>query len=219
MQAPQPPAAPIQVTGSAPTAGTAEQIYLGLRKQQDVLRQQLSSLEDKKGDLTQELERMRNAKEGTPGPIVTGIEERVKSLDAQIADLDKQIAVANAAVAKAAAVPGAIVERPPAPRDGPPPEAYVLAGMFMFIVLLPMSIAFARRIWRRSAKATVVLPPELSDRMASLERAVDAIAVEVERIGEGQRFVTQVMTDAPRGLGAGQGAAEPIPVNARAETA
>jgi cell division protein FtsB len=219
MQAPQPQAAPIQIAGGAPTAGTAEQIYLGLRKQQDVLRQQLSNLEDKKSDLVQELARMREAKEGTSGPIVAGIEERVKSLDAQISDLDKQIAVANAAVAKAAAVPGAVVERPAPPRNGPPDEVYVLAGIFMFVVLLPMSIAFARRIWRRSAKATVVLPPELGDRMASLERAVDAIAVEVERIGEGQRFVTQVMTDAPRGLGAGQGAAEPIPVKARAETA
>ena len=95
----------------------------------------------------------------------------------------------------------------------------MLTGMFMVIVLLPMSLAYARRIWRRSAKATVVLPPEMSDRMASLERAVDAIAVEVERIGEGQRFVTQVMTESPRSLNAGQRAAEPIAVKSQIETA
>lgn len=60
-------------------------------------------------------------------------------------------------------------------------------------VLLPMSIAFSRRIWRRSGKVEVVLPPEMSERMTQLERGVESIAIEVERIGEGQRFVTQVL--------------------------
>ncbi|PHX96759.1 MAG: hypothetical protein CK531_07115 [Gemmatimonadetes bacterium] len=60
-------------------------------------------------------------------------------------------------------------------------------------VLLPMSIAFSRRISRRSAKVEVVLPPEMSERMAQLERGVESIAIEVERTSEGQRFVTQVL--------------------------
>ena len=89
--------------------------------------------------------------------------------------------------------------------------------MFMFIVLLPMSIAFARRIWRRSAKATVVLPPEMADRMASLERGLDAVALEIERIGEGQRFLTQALAERADGVKAlGAGAAQPIPVSERA---
>mgnify|MGYP003337610934 CR=1 FL=1 len=93
----------------------------------------------------------------------------------------------------------------------------MLAGMFMFIVLLPMSIAFARRIWRRSAKATVVLPPEMADRMASLERGLDAVALEIERIGEGQRFLTQALAERADGVKAlGAGAAQPIPVGERA---
>jgi hypothetical protein len=38
-----------------------------------------------------------------------------------------------------------------------------------------------------------------------LQRAVEAIAVEVERISEGQRFVTQIMAEreAPPSIGAG----------------
>jgi hypothetical protein len=41
-------------------------------------------------------------------------------------------------------------------------------------------------------------------------QAVESIAIEVERIGEGQRFLTKVMSEQNRQLGAG--AAQPIQV-------
>lgn len=47
-----------------------------------------------------------------------------------------------------------------------------------------------------------------AETLQRVERAVDAIALELERVGEGQRFITKVLTDAPRTL------AEPEP-NAR----
>jgi hypothetical protein len=73
----------------------------------------------------------------------------------------------------------------------------------MLIVLLPISIAFARRIWRRSAAAVSKLPQDLYDRFARVDQSLDAIAVEVERIGEGQRFLTRMYTEQQRSLGAG----------------
>jgi hypothetical protein len=140
-----------------------------------------------------------------------GLEKRVVELDGRISDVEKQVAAADADVARAAAVPGATLEPPRTPRSGPPEELYILSGIFMVIVFLPLSIAFARRIWRRSAALTVRLTNELTERMNAIERAVDAVAVEVERIGEGQRFVTQLLAaDAPRAIGAG--AAEPIAI-------
>ena len=36
---------------------------------------------------------------------------------------------------------------------------------------------------------------EISDRMAKVDTAVDAMAVEVERISEGQRFVTKLLAE------------------------
>lgn len=36
---------------------------------------------------------------------------------------------------------------------------------------------------------------EISDRMGKLDNAVDAMAVEIERISEGQRFVTKVLAE------------------------
>ena len=37
--------------------------------------------------------------------------------------------------------------------------------------------------------------PELSSRLSNLEQSLDAIAVEVERVGEGQRFMTRLFTE------------------------
>jgi hypothetical protein len=64
----------------------------------------------------------------------------------------------------------------------------------MAIVLFPLVRAWARRIEGRGA-APAPLPPGVADRLERIERAVESIAVEVERISEGQRFVTRVLAD------------------------
>ena len=51
------------------------------------------------------------------------------------------------------------------------------------------------------------IPAELDERLACIESAVDAIAVEVERVSEGQRFTTRLLTE--RG-GAGGAADAPV---------
>lgn len=42
--------------------------------------------------------------------------------------------------------------------------------------------------------------PVANDRLARLEQAVDAIAVEIERISEGQRFTTRLLSEQSRRL-------------------
>jgi hypothetical protein len=80
-------------------------------------------------------------------------------------------------------------------REGPPEQVFVLGGIFMFVAILPISIAYARRIWRRSAAAVTALPRDVIDRFTQIDQAVESIAVEVERIGEGQRFITRVLAE------------------------
>ena len=66
---------------------------------------------------------------------------------------------------------------------------------YMFVAIFPISIAFARRIWRRSAAAVATIPQDIIDRFTQIDQAVESIAVEVERIGEGQRFITRVLSE------------------------
>lgn len=57
-------------------------------------------------------------------------------------------------------------------------------------------------------------PAELAGRLMHLEQSVDAVAVEVERIGEGQRFMTRLVTERGALAAPGDGAPEPIAVAA-----
>lgn len=180
---------PNQVVVQLPDGNSAA-IYRGLRDQRAILGEQSRNLQEQRQQLQREYDVLSS---GNPGRA--GIEKRMSAIDARVADLDQQIARSDRAVADAAAIPGATIQPPRPPRPGPPEEVFILSGMFMFIVFLPLSIAFARRVWRRSAGTEITLPPEMAERMESIERGMDAIALEVERIGEGQRFLTQTMTE------------------------
>ena len=209
--APLAPAPPGQVI-IRPGVDGPQAVYQAFSEQRNELANQLGNLEGKRRDLAEQI-----AEPAVDKSVKAGLEVRVAELDKRIADVDKQLAAADKSVATAAAVPGAVVERPREQRNGPPEEVWFLSGLFIVAVFFPLSIALARRIWRRGASAvTTVFPAELAQRLDRLDQSMDSIAIEVERIGEGQRFVTRVMSENGRALGAG--GAQPIEVAAR-ETA
>jgi hypothetical protein len=211
---PQPPAAPsprvhfVMSDGTSPVA-----LYEAALAQRQELRDQLESLRQQRNQITSEL-----TNSDTRGVDRTGLEARLVNLDARITALDKQVAAADEKVATAAAVPTAVAGHQELEqgrhanaraRGGPPEEAFIVGSLFIVVVFLPLSLAFARRIWRRGAAAVTALPAELMERLSHLDQAMESIAIEVERIGEGQRFVTRIMSDnAGRAVGAGP--AEPI---------
>ena len=205
---PTPPPAP--VPGAAVLAGqdqsavvsSPSDLYQASRAARNELQNQMERLKEERYSIAS---RLRSSSPNAPtGADAKGLENRLVQIDGRITALDKQIADQDAAVAKAASVPGAIIEVPPPYRDGPPEEVYVLGGMFMVVVLLPISIAWARRIWRRGAAVVTALPQEIYDRFTRLEQSLDSIAVEVERVGESQRFLTRMQAEQQgRALGAG----------------
>jgi hypothetical protein len=71
-----------------------------------------------------------------------------------------------------------------------------LAGMSM-VVLLSLGIPFVRALTRRweQQRLQPKVPPEVIGRLERIEQAVDAVAVEVERISEGQRFTTKLLSE------------------------
>jgi septal ring factor EnvC (AmiA/AmiB activator) len=211
-QGPTPaPAAPLArdpYTGDlvlAPGAPSASAIYEGFRAQRRELTNQLDELESTRREITSQMEDV-----STGATDRKALETRMTDIDARIATVDKMLAANAAQIAQAAAMPGAVVEPPPFVRQGPPQEAYVVGIIFMVIALLPLSIALARRIWRRSAAVVTSFPRELADRLSRMEQAVEATAVEVERIGEGQRFLTRLFTEGEGARAIGAGAAQPL---------
>jgi hypothetical protein len=120
--------------------------------------------------------------------------------DARLIELDKQIAAADQQVATAAAVPGATVEPPPPPRNGPPDEVFIIPIVGIIFIGFPIAIAYARRIWKRGATVIAPVPREVQERIEQVAQSVDAVSLEVERIGDGQRFLTRLLSEGPARL-------------------
>ncbi len=78
--------------------------------------------------------------------------------------------------------------------DGP----VVLIPITLFIatafVLAPLARALGKRIESRGAVPKI--PTDVQERLERMEQAIDSIAIEVERISEGQRFTTKLLSDA-----------------------
>ena len=68
-----------------------------------------------------------------------------------------------------------------------PITAIIMAGLY------PILRAYAKTLERSSTRKEI--PPEVTSRLERIEQAVDAIAVEVERISEGQRFTTKLLSE------------------------
>ncbi len=79
-----------------------------------------------------------------------------------------------------------------------PDAIAALGAVFMIFVLAPIAFAAARMMWKRTNRP--IPPPALADdasrRLERLEQGMDAIAIEIERVSEGQRFVTRLLSEA-----------------------
>jgi hypothetical protein len=125
----------------------------------------------------------------TPGGGPPGI--RIETPEGQTIVIDRDILSQAIAGTKAPPPP------PPLPRDLGPPDSIVAIIIVSILaataVLFPVARAFARRLDRRPTSA---LPQaDVTLRLDRIENAVESIAVEVERISEGQRFTTRLLSD------------------------
>ena len=165
-----------------------------LRARRSELSDQLTSAANRRSGLVRTLERMPE------GPARQGIEQRIQLLDQRILALETDIAQTGQLVVAAPAElltstsqPTGIIQT----GGGTRVDVAPIGVAFTLAVLMPIAIAFARRIWKRTGVAPVrAASREDTERLMRLEQAVDTIAVEVERISEGQRFVTQLLAHA-----------------------
>jgi hypothetical protein len=72
--------------------------------------------------------------------------------------------------------------------------AAVMAILVPSFAIVVATVVLGIRSLRRKEDSRAALSPIDVERMARLEQAVDAIALELERVGEGQRYLTQIMS-------------------------
>lgn len=78
-----------------------------------------------------------------------------------------------------------------------------LGGMLTAIILaigVPLARAHTKRIDAESRQPRI--PGEVAERLERMEHALEAVAIEVERISEGQRFTTKLLSES---VGRGDG--------------
>ncbi len=92
--------------------------------------------------------------------------------------------------------------------------------VFIIFVLMPLVVAMGRMMWRRGSVQRVVpaIPAATEERLERMEQGMDSIAIEIERISEGQRFVTRLLGERKE-LPALGGAEVPRPVALKADGA
>jgi hypothetical protein len=118
-------------------------------------------------------------------------------LESDIAETGRLITSAPPALLAGQATPFRI------PDSGRGPPSTVVGIMFILFVLFPLVLAFTRRMWRGTrVGAPDPAVREAADRLGRLEQAVEAIAIEVERVSEGQRFVTRLLAEPHQAAGA-----------------
>ena len=85
------------------------------------------------------------------------------------------------------------------PGETIPPEVESISIAFfamiaVIVIGLPLMRAIARRI-ERGTPVAAPIPVEVRNQLQAISQSVDAIAIEVERISEGQRFTTKMLAD------------------------
>ena len=77
------------------------------------------------------------------------------------------------------------------------PEIVVPLGAFVCAIILAIGVPLARAFSRRmdAESRNPRLPTEVTDRLERMEQALDSVALEVERISEGQRFTTKLLSE------------------------
>jgi len=148
---------------------------------------QLNSVTERRDNLIQQLQTM-------PTVGSEGVRSQISFLDARVIQLETDLGTLGKEVAAASPQLIAMAQE----SISPPPEdmfgAGVGAGAGTVFVLMSAFFFFARRRRKKSRKSAPALPAGDSDRLERLEHGMEAIAIEVERISEGQRFVTKLLS-------------------------
>ena len=192
-----------------------KQDIANLRARRSELSDQLESATGRRRSLAEQVRR-------ADGVNKAGLESRLATLDQRIVRLEGELDEVGQQLASPQAAQYVAQTKPPM-NFGPQvrfsnvdPEPIIIC--FILFVLSPLALSISRLIWKRGSRMATQAPGmrvESGERLERIEQGMDAIAIEVERVSEGQRFVTRLLSERNAlGLNAAQQAAEPVRVPA-----
>jgi hypothetical protein len=218
-QAPPPPAAP--AAAPAPNVVNVGALAGGTMTRQDIanLRARRSELSDQLESATGRRRSLAEQVRRADGVNKAGLETRLATLDQRIVRLESELDQVGQQLASPQAAQYVAQSRPPMNFTPPvrfsnvDPEPIIIC--FILFVLSPLALSISRLIWKRGSRAAQHAPAireDSGERLERIEQGMDAIAIEVERVSEGQRFVTRLLSERN---GLGLNAAQSVPDPAR----
>ncbi len=211
--APAPPVVSQVIVGGTPMPAIFSRADIeALNARRSMLSSQLNSANGRRQELHNLLRR-------ADGVDKAGLEARLAVLDTRIARLEGDIDENGKALSSIPALRAGA--RPDQGRSVVPStfteNMVPIVIVFTIFVLMPLAVSIARSIWRRNSLPAASTSPEQVQRLERIEQAVDAIAIEMERVSEGQRFVTRLLSENKIGglSSLGAGGAEPVGVPMR----
>ena len=212
---PAPPAPPAHQPGATFTVigpqGIADLLIPETREQvrallarRESLSDQLSSVSDRRHELAMELQ------ETPDGAARAGIEARLGLLDQRILQLETDLAKTGRELSAASPVTVAIMEEGMSRPPGDHFDDGMAVGGVSVLLACATFYFFARRRWKRALRSVPATTSADSGRLERLEQGMEAIAIEIERVSEGQRFVTRLLSESAPRSAAGDTQAIPV---------
>lgn len=179
-----------------------------LKARREELSNQLQSVDSRRSKVMSQL------KQTSDPTAIKGLQDRLALLDSRQLQLETDIQLTGEQLTSPAAGMLATTSAGPLAFGLGPSQVMTLSVLSVLFIFFPLAIGAARAIWKRSSRPgpAPAAFAESAQRLERLESAVDAIAIEIERISEGQRFVTKLLSEsqpAPM-LGAGQRTPETV---------
>jgi hypothetical protein len=162
----------------------------------DALMGQIAAEREQIQQLTQQLSPgLSEARTDAITDQLSSAQERLSSLQSQ---LDRALGVS-----RTVAIAGGDRDRNPfADSDIPQRVENMVYSTFLFVGTLALGIplirAFGRRVDRKTQVAIAAASsgnPNVEPRLERIEQAVEAIAIEIERVSEGQRYTNKLMSE------------------------
>lgn len=182
-----------QATTDQPTA-----VLQILRDQEVAYTVQLSAAQRQRGEAAKRYERAGGAQKEAAGTQLTEFESRVAITQQRLNTVRERIGQVQHEIAVSTMgnyAPGATIAQDQERIFNLKPSEFTGALTVLFV--FPIVLALSRWIWRRSPVGKHDNTLEANPQITRLEQAVESIAIEVERIGEAQRFSAKLLAERP----------------------